>query len=66
MENKSDSYIRTDDNAIINEKYIRWVKKMGDCLEVCIKSNGCKVNEDTHKISKLKNLDSYNKLSKFF
>ena len=44
-------------------------KKMGDCLEVCVKSTGC--NSDggygyggTHKICKLNNLDSYNKLNK--
>lgn len=60
-------YIRTDDNKIINEKYIRWVKKMSDCLEVCTKSNGCNVeNKDTHKICKLNNLHSYNRLNKQF
>ncbi len=32
MENNKNNtfYIKTDDNAIINEKYIRWVKKMND------------------------------------
>jgi hypothetical protein len=36
MENneKKDSYLRTDDNKIINEKYIRWVLKMNECLDV--------------------------------
>jgi hypothetical protein len=62
------SYIKTDDNKIINEKCIRWVKKMNDCLEVCTRSNGC-YNDGgttTHKICKSKSLDSYKKLNKFF
>jgi hypothetical protein len=37
MENNNISYIKTDDNKIINEKYIKWVKKMNDCFELCIK-----------------------------
>ena len=61
------SYLKTDDNKIINEKRLTWVKKMGDCLEVCLKSTGCNVKQgDTHKICKLYNLDSYNKLNKHF
>ena len=59
------SYLKTDDNKIINEKCIRWVKKMGDCLEVCIKTTGCSLG-DTHRICKLNNHYSYNKLNKFF
>lgn len=60
-------YIKTDDNKIINVKCIRWAQKMNDCLEVCIKTAGCSVeNKDTHKICKLNNLDSYNKLNKYF
>lgn len=65
-----ENYIKTDDNKIINEKYIRWVKKMGDCLEVCTKTSGCSVDphhhKDTHTICKLNNYYSYNKLNKHF
>lgn len=60
------SYIKTDDNKIINEKCIRWVKKMSDCLEVCSKSNGCGSGVDTHKICKMNNVVSYNKLNRYF
>lgn len=61
------TYLKTDDNRIINEKYIRWVKKMSDCLEVCNKLAGCYGNNtDTHKICKVNNPDSYNKLNKHF
>lgn len=60
-------YLKTDDNKIINEKSIKWVKKMGDCLEVCTKSVGCSIdNGGTHRICKLNNPDSYNKLNKHF
>ena len=56
MENNQ-SYIKTDNNIIINEKCIIWVKKIDECLEVCIKSTGCYVKSggDTHKICKLNN-----------
>lgn len=67
MENNKTLYIKTDDNTIINEKYIRWVKKMNDCLEVCVKSRGCIVGmNETHKICKINNVDSYNKLNRYF
>ena len=64
MENKH-TYIKTDENKIINDKYIRWVVKSSECLAVCTKSNGCDMNQ-THKICKINNLDSYNKLNKHF
>jgi len=67
MENNQVSYIKADDNKIINEKSITWVRKMSECLEVCTKSTGCSIeNKDTHKICKLNNSDSYIYLNKFF
>jgi hypothetical protein len=67
MENNQISYIKTDNNIIINEKSIRWVHKMYDCLEVCLKSTGCNIkNKDTVRICKINNLDSYNRLNKHF
>ena len=66
MENNKVSYIKTDDNKVINDKCIKWVKKMNDCLEICTKSNGCSGNNDTHKICKINSLDSYKKLNRFF
>ena len=65
MEHNQTVYLKTDDNKIINEKCIRWVKKMSECLEVCTKSTGCSVS-DTHRICKSNNPDSYNKLNNFF
>jgi hypothetical protein len=66
MENNETSYIKTDDNKIINEKCIRWVKKMNDCLEVCVKSNGCDLINGTHRICKVNSPESYNKLNRHF
>jgi hypothetical protein len=59
------TYIKADDNIIINEACIRWVKKISECLEVCSKITGCAKN-DTHTICKLNNQNSYNKLNKYF
>jgi hypothetical protein len=38
---------------------------MDDCLCVCTKKDDCEIN-GTHKICKLNNVDSYNKLNKLF
>ena len=62
---KNPSFLKTDENKIINETCIRWVKKMSDCLAVCTKSNGCS-DLDTHSICKLNSPYSYNKLNKHF
>jgi hypothetical protein len=63
-ENANVSYIKTDNNKIINETHIRWVKKLNNCLEVCTKSTGCNIrNGDTHRICKLNTPDSYEKLN---
>ena len=60
-------YIKVDNNKIINEQAIKWVKKMDECLHICTKSTGCSIdNGDTHKICKLNNPTSYNKLNKHF
>ena len=59
------TFLKTDGNKIINLKYIRWVKKMSECLDVCTQSNGCE-SYSTHKICKLNNPDSYQALNKFF
>jgi hypothetical protein len=67
MENNKTVYFKTDNNTIINEKAIIWVKKMHDCLEVCAKSSGCSLRGgETHIICKFNNIDSYNSLNKHF
>lgn len=67
MEKNPAVYLKTDDNKIINEKCIRWVNKMGECLEVCTKTTGCNLlTGDTHRICKLNNENSYHRLNKHF
>lgn len=39
----SNKYIRTDDDILLNEKKILWIKIIDECLEVCVKSNGCQL-----------------------
>ena len=63
---ESVSYIKADNNKIINERAILWVRKLDRCLAICTKSIGCDGIHDTHRICKSKNPDSYNKLNKHF
>ena len=65
MKNIHNRYIKTDENIILNEKYIRWIQKIHDCLYICSKQDGCTQN-NTHKICKVNSLESYQKLNKFF
>ena len=65
MDDNKNIYIRVDDNKVINEKCIKWIKKMDECLAVCTKSDGC-YKSTTHTVCKINNFDSYNKLNKHF
>ena len=60
------SYIKTDDNTIINEACIRWVMKMNECLDICAKSTACARGVDTHRVCKTNSPDSYAKLHAHF
>jgi hypothetical protein len=55
-------YISTDDNKYLNTKYIRWVKQMNECMEVCSMSNGCVSGISTHTVCKKYSSDSYETL----
>lgn len=64
--NSEITFLKSDENKIINERCIIWAKKMSECLEVCTITSGCAVGYNTHKICKINNLESYNKLNKYF
>ena len=66
MENNKNSYIKTDNNIVVNEKYIRWIRKIDECLDLCTKQEGCEPGKDTQKICKSNTPDSYNKLNMLF
>ena len=63
MDDSKNNYIKVDDNKVINEKCIKWIKKMDECLAICTKSNGCYI-KDTHKVCKINNEDSYKTMIK--
>ena len=60
-----DNFIKTDDK-MINMQYIHWVKKFTDCMEVCVKSDGCVMFKDTHQVCKDISPISYHKLNHLF
>ena len=62
MDNKQSKYIETDDNTFINKTHILWVKQMNECMDVCVKNDGCRSSE-THKICKISNPVNYQKLA---
>jgi triphosphoribosyl-dephospho-CoA synthetase len=66
MEDNSEQFIKADDNKILNRNSILWVKKLSECLEVCVSRNGCTVGVNTHKICKINNETSYENLNKYF
>ncbi len=72
MDNNTDNitnitnFIKVDNNTIININAIRWIRKIDECLEVCVKSDGCVMNKNTHKICKINNYDSYALFNKHF
>ena len=66
METNTNSYIKADNNIVINEKYIRWIKKIDECLEVCTKQSGCVPGQETQRICKINMPDSYHKLNVSF
>ena len=67
MDKDENSYIKSDDNKLINEQCIRWIKKANDCYVICDNLNGCKEKQkDIHKVCKLENPDNYNKLNQWF
>jgi len=66
MNSTKTTFLKTDDNRIINEAAIRWVKQMGECLEVCLKTDGYQIQQTTHRICKNVNPSSYAKLEKHF
>ena len=58
-------FVKVDNSKIINERSIVWIKKIDECLSVCTKSVGWSDNE-SHKICKINNNDSYIKFNKYF
>ena len=65
-------FIKTDNNVIVNENTIRWVKKINDCMEICSKLNGCFYHDslsntvELFRVCKSITPKSYEKLNRHF
>ena len=59
------NYIKMDNNTLVNESAIRWVRKIDECMKICTRSDGCSL-KNTHSLCKNTNADSYNYLQRFF
>ena len=65
MDNTKEDFIKTDGNKVLNVKFIRWMKKMDQCIHICSITTGC--NEyNLQQVCKVNNNDSYDKLNKYF
>lgn len=68
----NEKYIKTDNNTIVNEKAIRWIKKTHECMEICSKFNGCFSHDilngtsETFRVCKNISPESYEKLNRHF
>lgn len=40
-EERNTDLIKFHDGLVLNKKYIRWIKKVHDCMYICTKSDGC-------------------------
>lgn len=69
------TFIKLKNDTVINEKHIRWIKKLHDCLYICAKSTGCSNTsstyygnfDGTHKLCQSESFEIYNKLNnKYF
>lgn len=67
--NNKCNFIKINENTIINENYIQWMKQIGDCIYMCNKVYGCDEGTlyGTHKVCKGgDNHKSYVKIEKHF
>jgi len=60
------NFLSIDDNILINERCVRWVKKMDECIYVCDKLYGCNDVNGTYKICKETNPRNYEVWSQKF
>jgi hypothetical protein len=72
-ENFGISFIKMDNNIAVNKMYIRWIRKVNDCIEVCSKQTGCDMTKqniinstDTLKICRVNNPENFDKLNQIF
>jgi hypothetical protein len=65
----NNTFIKINDDTLVNQNYIQWMKQVGDCIYICNKVYGCdeKSLYGTYKICKSgDNFKSYSILKKKF
>lgn len=38
-ENQQPNYLKVDGNKVVNENHVQWVKRLHDCMYICMKTN---------------------------
>lgn len=61
-----DIYLMCDGDRLVNTKYIRWIQRLNETMEICCKHPGCTIGKDTITVSKLLHPQSYSKLNVMF
>ena len=56
---------KIDESLIIKEKWIRWIKKNAECMNICTKPTGCS-DYDTITICKSTHPTAYDELNRHF
>lgn len=60
------NFILCDGDKLVNTKYIRWIHRLNETMEICSKQTGCSMGKDTIKLSKILHPQSYSKLNVMF
>lgn len=64
-DSSGNTYLKVQEDHLINEKYIKWLRKYDECVFVCNKPDGC-MWSDTYKVCKGSNPTTYDKLNRLF
>ena len=61
---RHNSFIKTENNVMLNPDYIRLIKKIDDCMLIC-NQDKC-FHSDVRKVCKIDDLFTYNKLNSMY
>jgi hypothetical protein len=63
--NHESTYIKVDNNRIINTNFIRWIGLGDKCFYICNEMDGC-TGDTIHQLCKINNPKSFETIKKFF
>jgi hypothetical protein len=58
-------FIQVKPDLLINQNHITWIKRIDECMHICIKVDGCTL-DTTHKVCKSANPTGYDKIQTLF